>query len=333
MQLLSSVLAVLLLTLSASQSSQQPTELHWYKGNTHAHTLNSDGDSTPDDLVRWYREQRYHFLVVTDHNFVTSIESLNALHGADGRFLVMRGEEVTDRAGEKPIHVNAINLPANRGVVAPQGGTSPADVLQRDVDAIRAAGAVPHVNHPNFGWALTAADLRALRNCRLMEIFNGHPQVNNVGGGGMPGMEAMWDVLLTNGQQMFGVATDDTHELKRPWSKDAARPGQGWVMVRAARLAPDAIVEALERGDFYASTGVQLADVQATSRSLTLVVKESGSTRSRVQFIGKGGQVLKEVTTSSAVYEFAGDEAYVRAKVIDSNGLAAWTQPVFIPAR
>ena len=26
----------------------------WYKGNTHTHTLNSDGDSTPDDVVRWY---------------------------------------------------------------------------------------------------------------------------------------------------------------------------------------------------------------------------------------------------------------------------------------
>ncbi len=23
-------------------------DINWYKGNTHAHTLNSDGDSTPD---------------------------------------------------------------------------------------------------------------------------------------------------------------------------------------------------------------------------------------------------------------------------------------------
>jgi len=27
----------------------------WYKGNTHTHTLNSDGDSHPDDVVKWYR--------------------------------------------------------------------------------------------------------------------------------------------------------------------------------------------------------------------------------------------------------------------------------------
>ena len=40
----------------ASARGQAPGAMHWYKGNTHTHTLNSDGDSTPDDVVRWYRE-------------------------------------------------------------------------------------------------------------------------------------------------------------------------------------------------------------------------------------------------------------------------------------
>src|SRR5690242_3720831 len=69
---------------------------HWYKGNTHTHTLNSDGDSTPDDVVRWYRGHGYQFLALTDHNFLTSASALNALHGADEKFLVVKGEEVTD---------------------------------------------------------------------------------------------------------------------------------------------------------------------------------------------------------------------------------------------
>jgi len=81
-------------------------DLRWFKGNTHTHTLNSDGDSTPDDVVRWYREHGYQFLVLTDHNFLTSVDGLNALHGADQKFLVVRGEEVTDRFGEKPLHIN-----------------------------------------------------------------------------------------------------------------------------------------------------------------------------------------------------------------------------------
>src|SRR5213594_2254742 len=36
------------------------------KGNTRAHTLNSDGDSTPEDVVRCCREHGYQFLVLTD---------------------------------------------------------------------------------------------------------------------------------------------------------------------------------------------------------------------------------------------------------------------------
>ena len=38
--------------------------------------------------------------------------------------------------------------------------------------------------------------------------------------------------------------------------------------------------------------------------------------------------MLKEATSSPAAYTFAGDEGYVRAKVLESNGRMAWTQPV-----
>lgn len=300
----------------------------WFKGNTHTHTLNSDGDSTPDDVVRWYREQRYHFLVLTDHNVVTPVEGLNAVFAADDRFLVIRGEEVTDRAGEKPVH---LSLLGGTELVRPQGGAQPADALQRDIDAMRAAGGVVQVNHPNFGWALSAGDLQAVKGAHLVEIFNGHPQVNNLGGGGVPGAETLWDAMLSSGATVFGVASDDMHELKRPWSKQAAGPGRGWIMVRAARLTAEAILGALQRGDFYASTGVELTDVQATARGVTVTIRQQASAKYTVQFIGKGGRVLKEALASPAQYDFAGDEGYVRAKVIDSNGLMAWTQPVRVP--
>jgi hypothetical protein len=72
-------------------------------------------------------------------------------------------------------------------------------------------------------------------------------------------------------------------------------------------------MQSLERGDFCASTGVVLDN--------------------RVQFIGRGGQILTEVTEPSATYSFRGDEGYVRAKVIESNGRMAWVQPVWVPNR
>ncbi|MBK6489376.1 MAG: hypothetical protein IPF98_21550 [Gemmatimonadetes bacterium] len=111
------------------------------------------------------------------------MEGLNALFGADQRFLIIPGEEITDAVGGKPLHINGL---AVTRLVPPQGGATIAEALQRDIDAIRAADGVPHLNHPNFGWAVTAADIARVRNDRLFEIFNGHPMVNNVGGGGMP---------------------------------------------------------------------------------------------------------------------------------------------------
>jgi hypothetical protein len=323
------VTLVFLALAAGSAAGQQPAGvegLRWFKGNTHTHTLNSDGDSTPEDVVRWYREQRYHFVVLTDHNFVTPVDGLNALYAAADRFLVIAGEEVTDQAGKKPVHLNLIG--GNGTLVPPQGGSDPAEALQKNIDAMRPAGGLIQINHPNFGWALSADDLRASTGAHLIEIFNGHPQVNNIGGGGLPGAEALWDVMLTAGRKIYGVASDDTHELKRPWSRQAAVPGRGWVMVRAARLTEESVLAALANGDFYSTTGVELADVRASQKALGVTVKEQGSTRYVVQFIGSGGSLLKEVTSSPAQYDIAGGEGYVRARILDSNGLVAWTQPV-----
>jgi hypothetical protein len=187
---------------------------------------------------------------------------------------------------------------------------------------------VPHINHPNFGWALTGQDLQQIRNNRLFEIFNGHPQVNQDGGGGVPGLEEMWDRILSAGTLLYGVAVDDAHVFKQPGNSRVAGPGRGWVMIRAARLEADPLLAALESGDFYASTGVVLDDVAATSTALTVRVKTEGTSKYRIRFIGRGGQVLHEATEPTATYRFTGDEGYVRAKVLESNGRVAWVQPV-----
>jgi hypothetical protein len=317
-------LCLVVVPLALGAQSATPTA-HWYKGNTHTHTINSDGDSSPDDVVKWYKEHGYQFLVLTDHNVLTSVEGLNALFGLDEKFLVIRGEEVTDRFANKPIHINGLD-PARK--IEPQGGTSVLDVIQRDVDAIRAAGAIPHINHPNFGWAVTPDELRLVRNNRLFEIFNGHPQVNNIGGGGVAGLEEAWDAILTSGVTLYGLAVDDAHHFKRPDDRTASRPGQGWVVVRAEKLETKALLAALERGDFYASTGVELSDYQATATAMTVTVKPTSWSKYRIQFIGAGGKLLQESLASPATYAYKGDEGYVRARIVESNGLMAWTQPV-----
>jgi hypothetical protein len=318
--------ALVAVLLGVSIDAQQPAA-RWYKGNTHTHTVNSDGDSTPDEVVRWYREHGYQFLVLTDHNFVTSTTALNALHGAEERFLVIKGEEVTDRFGIKPLHINGLDVNAQ---VAAQGGGSVTEVLQRNVDAIRKADGVPHINHPNFQWAVTADDLVKVRHNKLFEIFNGHPQVNNGGGGGVPGLEEAWDTILSAGIPLYGIAVDDAHVFKQPGNPNVAGPGRGWVVVRSARLEARAILEAMERGDFYASTGVELAEYEATSSAIRIAVRPTTFSKYRIQFIGQGGRLLAERAEPTAIYAFKGDEGYVRARVLESNGQIAWAQPVML---
>jgi hypothetical protein len=314
----------------SSQTAAPPASGRWYKGNTHTHTLNSDGDSTPDEVVRWYREHGYQFLVLTDHNFLTSVEGLNGLHGADDQFLVVKGEEVTDRLGDKSLHINGLDVNAR---VPPQGGASVADALQRNVDAIRRANGIPHINHPNYTWAITRGELQQVRNNRLFEIFNGHPHVNNLGGGGVPGMEEVWDAILSDGTLLYGIAVDDAHVFKQPGNPNVPGPGRGWVVIRAPRLEPRSLLEALERGEFYASTGVELEDYQANALKITVKIKATAFSKYRIQFIGRGGRLLRDVAEPAATYDIRGDEGYVRARVLESNGRLAWCQPILVQPR
>lgn len=298
----------------------------WYKGNTHTHTLESDGDSSPEDVTRWYRERGYHFLVLSDHNVLTRIDALSQQFAAPETFILVPGEEVTDAVGGKPLHLNGLNL---RRLVMPPGGVTVRAALQADIDAIRGADGVPHINHPNFGWAVTGADLAALERYRLFEIFNGHPQVNNLGGGDAPGTEDVWDRLLVAGKRVYGIAVDDAHDFKRPWDPQAPKPGRGWVVVRAPRLDPSVLVASLEAGDFYASTGVELERYEADATRIELRVRVVGVTRYRVRLI-VGGAVVETTEGPDARFALAGRRGYARVVVTDSNGATAWGQPVFL---
>jgi hypothetical protein len=319
-------------------------EVRWFKGNTHAHTLNSDGDSPPEVVVQWYRDNGYQFVVITDHEFLTDVAPLNAKFGEAGRFLVIRGQEVTQIVADsthpdrrRQAHVNAIN-PSH--VVRPLGGGSVAESYARNLAAIRDAGGLPQVNHPNWRWSVRLGDMLALPDSTLFEIRNGHPGINNLGGIDDAGhvalsTESLWDSLLTRGKVMLGVGTDDSHYFSRPWDRSAPRPGQAWVVVRATELTANAIVLAMRRGDFYASNGVTLGDYRVEDRRISLtIVRTRGAgedTRFRTEFIGRGGRVLAVANGLAARYDIRGDEGYVRARITDSNGWQAWTQPIMVP--
>lgn len=323
------VLALALLPLAFPGIFQAPAPpaMKWYKGNTHAHTTESDGDSTPEEVALWYKERAYNFLVLSDHNTFVRTQELQTKHGVRDKFLLIPGEEVTNGFDGKSIHVNGLNT---KKVIGQQMGTSILEILQKSVDAIRQQGGVPHINHPSFNWAMTAEHLQQVKDNKLFEIYSGHPQANNLGGGDTPSLEAAWDTILSNGILLYGLAVDDAHHFKRPWNTELALPGRGWIMVRSPALEPGAIVAAMERGDFYATTGVYLKNVDVTAERMIVIVSKDVFSKYRIQFIGKDGVVLQESLDSPATYTFKGNELYVRARVVESNGRTAWIQPVFL---
>jgi hypothetical protein len=141
---------------------------------------------------------------------------------------------------------------------------------------------------------------------------------------------SLWDAVLSSRKLIFGIASDDVHTVRKLGDAKQPTPGHGWVMVRASELSQKAIADALDRGEFYASTGVELESYSADKSAITVAVKKLRWSKYNIRFIGRHGKILAEMPDSSASYRIRGDEGYVRVKVLESNGKAAWTQPVMI---
>ena len=326
--------------------------LPYLKGSTHVHTAYSGDSKTPiDEVIGWYVAHGYDFIVVTDHNRVTD-------HAGGAPLVVLRGIELTHNPGScqppppEPdgkcrIHVNGIGLAASAAAAEAEGrppaldwknGSSAlrVDMYQAAFDKTRELGGIIQVNHPTWHWGVDGALLAELsrRGAVLVEIANMGFRTWSAGDEKHAGAEAVWDDALGRGAVIWGVASDDAHDyddLADERQAAGARvypPGGGWVMVRAERNA-DAIRAALERGDFYASTGVTLERAEVYGGALDVAVAEASPGRHQIAFVGTGGAVLDRVEGRAA--KFSLDRiasGYVRAVVTREDGARAWVQPV-----
>ena len=388
----------------------------WFKGNTHTHTLWSDGDGAPELSVAWYKEHGYDFLSLTDHNIVLegdkwfpvkedsrltperlqqlkdtfgdwinekdnlgihvmklkTYEELREHFEEPGKFLLVYGEEITSRA-----HINGLNI---RELVPPSRSESPVEIIQEHAHAVAEQSKkydtpmFTHVNHPNFSSGVPAEAMATVTEGRFFEVYNGHGDVKNWGDPSRyrVSTDRMWDIILTlrlhaNRQDIFyGMATDDAHDYFHHGA-GASIPGRGFVMVLADALEADTLTEAIMDGRFYASSGVLFDEIRWDKESFRVVPQVEDGVTYTTQFFGTRegfdesvksptdkngnpvttetqiysddvGEVLYETTDVPAVYEFTGDEIYVRAKVTSSELKPepfkegdlemGWTQPV-----
>ncbi|QEG34231.1 CehA/McbA family metallohydrolase domain-containing protein [Bythopirellula goksoeyrii] len=305
---------------------------------------------------------------------------LNTFQDVAGRliipdeFLLIQGEEISDEFEKAPIHICASNI---QEVIPPMKGGSVAETIQnnfRAVNSQREKTGIPmiaHLNHPNFGYAITAEDMMLIRGEQFFEVYNGHPWVNNQGDHLHASCDRIWDILLTGrlGEYqlpaLYGLATDDSHDHHELGDRKS-NPGRGWVMVLAEELSVESLIDALEAGQFYASSGVALRRIAVTPQEYSVEVEPVDGEEYEIEFIGTRegydwsnkpvvdeegsevrtthhysddiGETLATVKGTEANYKFKGDELYVRARVtssakaenasFDDGPKRAWSQPV-----
>ena len=394
-------LGVILFLPRAQKEKEKEKEafLPWFKGNTHTHTLWSDGNDFPDMVVDWYKGKGYDFLALSDHNILSrgdkwmksaaiksrqkadgpsaldkyrkrfgedwvevrgeegaeevrlrTLDELRSEFEEEGRFLLIEAEEITDRFERHQVHINALNL---EELIPPQKGTSVVDTMRNNLRMVREQAErlgkpiVAHLNHPNFHFSFTAEQLAEVVEEQFFEVYNGHPGINHLGDETHPGDEQLWD--MANGIRigemkaapLYGIATDDSHE----YHGGNVSPGRGWIMVRAERLEADLIMRAVERGEFYSSSGVTLKEVSFRKGVVELEIEGQPGVTYKTQFIGTrsgdgaaAGDELDVSESLQPVYRLRGDELYVRARVTSSmdhpnpsyagQKEQAWTQPV-----
>src|SRR5690554_8205271 len=63
-------LAFFIFSIAVTLTSCNSSKSKWYKGNLHTHSFWSDGDDFPERVARWYHDNNYNFLALTDHNTI-----------------------------------------------------------------------------------------------------------------------------------------------------------------------------------------------------------------------------------------------------------------------
>ena len=388
-------LTLLFIFISFISCKQEFPKQHWQKGNLHTHSFWSDGDDFPEMIIKWYKNNDYQFIALSDHNTMASGDYWYRLKEKDNQnkvlekyqkslgdwvetkidstgtlvrlktfkeyqskledpnsFLIIQSEEVTSSFENKPVHINVTNI---KEKIEPFKGNSVFEVMQQTLDEVHAQRKkfnIPmfaHINHPNFGYGINVEDLKKLNGERFFELYNGHPSVNNEGDDMHMDLETMWDLInisYYNDKKplLLGIATDDSHNYHVK-SKNNSNTGRGWVMVNSKKLDTESLINAMEAGDFYSSSGVMLKQVFQDKEKLFIEVEPKQGIDYEIVFMGyrKGSysiEELKRVKGNSSSYTFQENDLFVRAK-INSTDLKenppnlgetkqAWVQPVIV---
>ncbi len=289
-----------------------------------------------------------------------------------GKFLVMPGVEITQRMSEKngiEVHLNYINLPDVIPYVKGgpldkniQGVAEVASVLRTNAGQVQDMAkkmrkpALLALNHPQWRhWDIQPQNLIDTPEIRFFELCNGGSSFAPHPDAASHTLDKFWDVVnafrCQKGEPLvYGIGSDDTHTYFKDGAPLGAEAFYGWVMVRSNSLTNESVLDAMGRGDFYTTCGVELDDIEfnTAQRALRVKVRAAPGAKYKVRFIvtkknfdqtvrmvehppvageaNRGHRVIpvysdsigmtaKLVDGTEASYTMAPDDLYVRAKV------------------
>jgi len=203
--------------------------LGWYGGDTHMHSIHSDGRQSPSELVHTMKGVGLTWGILTDHNSISGKKEWLAEGQSD--FIPILGAEITTEASETSIengygHFNQTFITELSGITANPNIWARAIFndhtnVQNSIDLTHAHGGLLIINHPyqNWDWAGRFKSWGEVKNFDGIEIWNCEPPHSlttstfdpNLMNRNTLGVQS-WFAYLNSGKKLSGLAGSDTHD-------------------------------------------------------------------------------------------------------------------------
>jgi len=277
----------------------------FYKLGLHIHTTISDGRKTPEDVAAEYKADGYDAIALTDHWKFGNSRELAGLMILSGCEYNMGAETISG-----VMHILGIGMKYDPQI--PNTSTR-----QQVIDKIKDAGGIAVLAHPD--WSLnTVHDASQLSGFSATEIYNAVSEAHQ-------SLRAYSDYFIdvcANAGIYFNLfATDDAHYY------DGSDSRKGWIMVKADELSDEALIEAIEKGDYYASQGPNLL-VRFEDGKVIVECSPCSVIGVLSNLAWAPDRVLRGEDLTRFEYTIKKNEKWIRVEVIDTDGKHAWSNVV-----
>ena len=232
------------------EKEQEPYEPGWYKGDLHAHSLYSDGDSPLCDVLDIAEGKGFDYFVLTDHN--TAEPWLDSLYHSD-KMTLLYGVEWTSENG----HANIwSDRPYDWDAMEKTLGNAKDAIALAHSMAIDGQEILFSINHPavlealcnGCSWGYSYEDSQ---DADAMEVWNARYLLPNLNFNSVNSIYQEW---IGKGRKLTMVGGSDSHTHQPGWQTLYNDVGHPTTWVYAQNRTANGILKAIKQGRTFIST-------------------------------------------------------------------------------